>query len=425
MSICRLFCLYIAVVFLSVVSCVAQSISPQLDLTHTMDYTLHRASSSDPTGANFDSRLLLPGKTMTLLDVDGPGMVSHIWMTISDTEKFHLKRLVLRIYWDGEETPSVETPLGDFFGQNLGDYHNFESAMISVGNDHGMNCFFPMPFRKHARITLTNDGHVMAKSVYYNIDYRLGAKTADKDSLYFHAQYRQAQPNHSDAPDFYNNPATNKRINKDGKDNYVFMETTGHGHFVGVTMGVLQNQDEWWGEGDDMFFIDDPAMPKIQGTGAEDYFLGAWDFGTSRFAYQNFGAPIKGDRLAGSRSVVYRFHLDSPIPFTKYFKATIEHGHANVRTDSYYSVAYWYQAEPHAAFPALPAVQDRLPSLMFTGGPGNGPQQDLAPPPPTPTVLNPAGSTPASTTEVSPSGTRTETEPSPLPKAKKPPAKRK
>jgi hypothetical protein len=134
-------------------------------------------------------------------------------------------------------------------------------------------------------------------------------------------------------------------------------------------MSVLQNQDGWWGEGDPMFFIDGATMP-AGGTGAEDYFLGAWGFG-SAFSYQLYGAPQVGTGMAGESQSVYRFHLDSPIPFAKSMKATIEHGSANNRSDNYYSVAYWYQMEPHAAFPPLPPVDDRVPTLQIVGGPGN------------------------------------------------------
>lgn len=377
----------------------SQDIRPGVDLTKPQEYVLHRASSTDPLGGNADWRLLPPSQTMTLLDVDGPGSISHVWITINDREKYHLKRLVLRMYWDNESSPSVETPLGDFFGLNLGDYHNWESAVLSVGNERGMNCFFPMPFRKHARITLTNEGHLPAQNVYFNIDYRTGPKTADGNSLYFHAQYRQAAPNHAWTTDWYSNgdAAINNRPNLDGKENYVFAEAHGRGHYVGLTLGVLQNQDNWWGEGDDMLFIDDAEKPAIVGTGAEDYILGAWGFGPNRFSYQTYGAPLKGDELAGSRSIVYRFHLDSPVPFTKYFRGTIEHGHANHRTDSYYSESYWYQTEPHTPFPPLPPVEERLPAIFATGGPGNGPQKDLAPPATSPTTapgVPPAVSTP-------------------------------
>jgi hypothetical protein len=149
------------------------------------------------------------------------------------------------------------------------------------------------------------------------------------------------------------------------------MEAKGRGHFVGVTMSVLQNQDGWWGEGDDMFFVDGENTPSINGTGSEDYFLGAWDFGNHAFSYGPFGAPVKGEEWAGSRSSVYRFHLDSPITFTRSLRATIEHGHANVRSDNFFSVAYWYQTEPHLAFPPLPPLEQRIPRLHAVGGPGN------------------------------------------------------
>ena len=128
-------------------------------------------------------------------------------------------------------------------------------------------------------------------------------------------------------------------------------------------MSVLENADGWWGEGDDMFFVDGETLPSINGTGTEDYFLGAWDFNGKPFAYGLFGAPVVGQERAGERWSVYRFHLDSPIPFTKSLRATIEHGHANDRADNYSSVAYWYQTEPHAAFPPLPPVEARLPRL--------------------------------------------------------------
>ena len=136
-------------------------------------------------------------------------------------------------------------------------------------------------------------------------------------------------------------------------------------------MSILQNQDDWWGEGDDMFFIDGETQPSINGTGSEDYFLGAWGFAAGSFHYDSYGAPVKGPEKAGSRSSVYRFHLDSPITFTKSMRATIEHGHANHRSDDFFSVAYWYQSEPHAPFPSLPNLEQRIPKIYPVGGPGN------------------------------------------------------
>jgi hypothetical protein len=230
-----------------------------------------------------------------------------------------------------------------------------------------------MPFQKHALITVTNEGKAEVEAFYFNLDYRALSHALPADTLYFHAQFRQAQPNHGWTNDWVNNgdPRVDNAKNLDGKDNYVWMEATGKGHFVGVTMSVLQNQDFWWGEGDDMFFIDGDTHPTITGTGSEDYFLGAYDFGRATSSYRLFGARVIGDEHAGTRTSAYRFHLDSPITFTKSLKATIEHGHANHRSDNFYSVAYWYQTEPHAQFPSLPSVDQRLPRLQPTGGPGN------------------------------------------------------
>lgn len=345
----------------------------QPDLTRQQRYTQHRASSSDPKGANADFRRVAPGATDTVLDTDGPGTISHLWFTIGDSEPYSLKRIVLRIYWDKEATPSVEAPIGDFFGLGLGEYFLWHSQLLSVGGDRALNCFFPMPFRHHARITITNEGTQRINALYYNIDYRTDARPLPADTLYFHAQYRQAQPNHGWTSNWQHNgdPSVNGKANLDGKDNYVWMEATGHGQYVGVTMSILQNQNDWWGEGDDMFFIDGARTPSIAGTGSEDYFLGAWGFGSQPFSYALYGAPVLGGSHAGSRSSVYRFHLDSPIPFAKSIRATIEHGNANHRSDNFYSVAYWYQAEPHAPFPPLPPVADRIPAQQAVGGPGS------------------------------------------------------
>ena len=149
----------------------AQTPTWQPDLTRQQTYTQHRASSADPTGGNADRKVVAPGATETVLDVDGPGVVSHIWFTIADPEPYHLKRIVLRIYWDGESTPSVEAPIGDFFGLGLGIYHNWQSEMLSVGSDKALNCFFPMPFRHHARITVTSPARMPPES---GIRLRLG-----------------------------------------------------------------------------------------------------------------------------------------------------------------------------------------------------------------------------------------------------------
>jgi hypothetical protein len=338
----------------------AQTLGPMLgSLATPHHYVLKTVSSYDRTGGNADYRPIAPGATLTVMDADGPGVITHLWMTIADNEPFHLKKLVLKIYWDGERTPSVLAPVGDFFGLGLGEYITFQSLPLAVASNKALNCFFPMPFARHARITVTNQGRERVQALYYSVEYRALPSPLPQSTLYFHAQYRQATPNHG---------IPGATINLDGKNNYVWMEATGRGHFVGVTMSVIENQDGWWGEGDDMFFIDGEKLPSINGTGTEDYFLGAWDFSGGPFSYLLFGAPVRGQELQGQRWSVYRFHLDSPIPFTKSLRATIEHGTANDRSDNFYSVAYWYQTEPHAPFPPLPEVEDRLPQVIPLAG---------------------------------------------------------
>ena len=340
-------------------------------LPQVKDYVQHRSSSYDRSGGNADFRVLAPGETLSLLDQDGPGLITHLWVTIASDDPHHLKALVLRMYWEGESAPSVEAPIGDFFGLGLGDYHLYQSIPLQVGSDKALNCFFPMPFAKHARVTVTNEGAIKTDAFYFNLDYRAYSKPLAPEPLYFHAQYRQAAPARGTSNQWRSNGDMDSKKNLDGEGNYVWMEATGRGHFVGVTMSVLQNQDKWWGEGDDMFFVDGEKLPSINGTGSEDYFLGAWDFGGHPFSYGLYGAPVVGQELAGGRSSIYRFHLDSPITFTKSLRATIEHGHANHRSDNYYSVAYWYQTEPHAPFPPLPALEERVPRIYPVGGPGN------------------------------------------------------
>jgi hypothetical protein len=213
-------------------------------------------------------------------------------------------------------------------------------------------------------MTVTNEGKQNVGSFYSNIDYQL-VPSLPQSSLYFHAQYRQATPNAAVAFS-----SGEKELNIEGKRNYVYVETRGAGHLMGVTLGVLQNRENWMGEGDDMVFVDDETKPVITGTGSEDYFNGAWDFGgrdgAIPFAHLYNGAPyIAAPERAGGRYCLYRWHADNPITFRRYLKHTMEHGHANDRADCFYSVAYWYQAEPYTDFPALPAVGERIPALKL------------------------------------------------------------
>jgi D-arabinan exo alpha-(1,3)/(1,5)-arabinofuranosidase (non-reducing end) len=324
-----------------------------------------KQSSYDRTGGNGDRWPIASGETKEVFNASGPGVISHIWFTIAAPSSYHLKEIVLRIYWDGNSKPSVETPVGDFFGLNLGQYNVYQSAFLNCSSVKALNSYFAMPFRKSARITVTNEGAQNVGSFYSNIDYQLVPSLPER-SLYFHAQYRQATPNR--AVKF---AAGEKELNLDGKPNYVYMESKGSGHLMGVTLGVLQNDERWMGEGDEMVFVDDDSKPVITGTGSEDYFCGAWDFGgrdgAVPFAHLYNGAHlISSAERIGGRYCLYRWHADNPITFRKSLKHTMEHGHANNRADCFYSVAYWYQSEPYTDFPALPALAERTPTIKLS-----------------------------------------------------------
>src|SRR5579859_3132191 len=152
-----------------------QTVGWMPDVTQQQTYTLHRSSSFDRSGRNEDFRTLQPGASETVLDVDGPGMVSHIWFTLNAPESDALKKIVIRMYWDGESSPSVEAPIGDFFGLGTGQYVHWESLVLSAGADKSLNCYFPMPYAKHAKITVINQGEKKLNSLYWNIDYRVNA----------------------------------------------------------------------------------------------------------------------------------------------------------------------------------------------------------------------------------------------------------
>ncbi len=336
------------------------------DYARAQDYRSLKQSSHDTTGGNADRFTIKPGATQELFNSPGPGIISHIWFTIAAQSQNHLKELVLRAYWDGNAKPSVEAPVGDFFGLNLGQYVLYESEYLAcspgrIPTTGAVNCYFAMPFRKSARMTVTNEGSAMVGAFYSNIDYMLVPSLPD-DAMYFHAQYRQANPHVANK---------DSNLNPTGEKNHVYLETKGRGSLMGVTLGVLINADGWMGEGDDMIFVDDPSKPIIIGTGSEDYFLGSWNFGARDgaipFAHRYYGAPlIMMPERTGGRYCCYRWHGDNPVTFTKYLKHTMEHGHANDRGDNFFSVGYWYQTEPYTDFPALPPVADRIPKLHLS-----------------------------------------------------------
>ena len=372
---------------LLLIACVTLQVgSNAQELWMPRDYTPQRISSYDRSGGNDDgnwANRIEPGQTRLVGEVVGPGIIKHIWMTIASNEPYHLKKMVLRMYWDDEDSPSVEAPIGDFFGLGLGKYVMYESKYTSVGSQKALNAKFAMPFKKKAKITITNEGEQAVNAFYYNIDWEKH-KSLPAETMYFHAQYRQQTPTDGWTNEWPNNyvPKINNHKNVDGTGNYVMMEATGAGNYIGATHSIIQNQGDWWGEGDEMMYIDGAKDAQIKGTGAEDYYLGAWCYGgcginpfggtKPTFAYQTYGNPQNGGDNKGAEWTVYRFHDNSPIPFKKSFKMTIEHGHANHRSDNYYTVAYWYQTEPHAAFPGLSPVKSRIPSILEVGGPSTG-----------------------------------------------------
>ena len=336
------------------------------------DYKTRRSSSWDRSGGNNDAVHVDPGKEATLLDITGAGVVTHLWFTINSSDPMHLKNLVLRAWWDGETSPSIESPIGDFFGLGLGEYYTYQSALVAVAPIKALNAYFKMPFASTARFSVTNEGTIPTQSLYFAVDYVALAQLPDNLGR-FHAQYRQAAPCKASANNWTNEyaPDINGKKNLNGEGNYVFLEATGRGHFLGVTHAVLQNQDQWFGEGDDMIFIDGDTAPTINGTGTEDYYNGAWDFGGNAFANMHQGAPYVVDpERIGGRYCLFRWHTESPITFEKSIRVTIEHGHGNHRADDFYSTAFWYQTEPHAAFPALPKPADRVPRVFRVGGAG-------------------------------------------------------
>lgn len=328
-------------------------------LARLRNYKSRRSSSWDRTGGNADWVTVDPGQTATVLDVAGAGVITHIWFTINSPDPMHLKNLVLRAWWDGESSPSVEVPIGDFFGLGLGEYFVYQSALTVVAPIKALNAYFTMPFSSAARMTVTNEGPDRTRSLYFAIDY-VTLPALPEGLGRFHAQYRQAAPCKAVESD---------GKNLTGRDNYVFLEAAGKGHFIGVTLSVVQNERGWYGEGDDMIFIDGDALPTINGTGTEDYFNGAWDFGGQSFANLHQGVPYCVDpEHIGGRYCQYRWHTEGPLAFEKSIRVTIEHGTADNRSDDFYSTAYWYQTEPHAAFPPLPAPADRVPKVFAVGG---------------------------------------------------------
>ena len=334
------------------------------DLAKLRDGRSKRVSSFDRSGRNKDSVTIEGGATQVLADIEGAGTVRHIWFTIACEDECYLRKTVLRMYWDGMDYPSVEAPVGDFFGVGHAKANSYSSVALNMSANPGqdqraaMNCYFPMPFSEGARIVVENECDVPIRAFYYYIDYdELDAPPADQGR--FHTQWRRNNPC---------KPPTHlgkdPEVNLTDKDNYLILEAKGRGHYVGCNMSIHNLYGGWWGEGDDMFMIDGEKWPPdLHGTGSEDYFAHAWGMQVQN-AYLYNGVSYNKPGTVGSinqRITVYRYHIADPVIFHKSIRVSIEHGHANDRCDDYGSTAYWYQTLPHKRFPKFPKMDDRLP----------------------------------------------------------------
>jgi len=329
-----------------------------------------RISSYDHKGGNDDRIYVAPGQSAVLADIAGAGCITHLWCTFMNEgfqpEKNSLRKVVLRMYWDEEKSPSVEAPIGDFFGMGHAQTRNFVSAPLQMSPQDGkaLNCWFPMPFARGARLEIANECDTRL-IFYYYVDYEAWRETP-ADLLRFHAQWRRTCPTQGIPDDSMPNREWSfEGQNTTGEGNYVILEAAGAGHYVGCNINIhnLRKSAKWdWpGEGDDMIFIDGEKWPpSLHGTGTEDYVNMGW------CPQQEYNAPYHGLILGGrdnwkGKISYYRYHIQDPVIFEKSIRVTIEHGHANHRSDDWSSTAYWYQSEPHQKFPKLKPVADRLP----------------------------------------------------------------
>ena len=298
------------------------------------------------------------GETFTLADIQGPGAIQHIWMTPTGNWRFS----ILRVYWDDEKEPSIEVPVGDFFGTGWGEYAHLNSLPVNVNPGSAFNCYWQMPFRKHCRITMQNINDKDPMNLYYQIDYTL--TDVPDDVAYFHAQFRRTNPN----------PYK--------KDLTLLEGVKGKGQYVGTYLAWGVNNNGWWGEGEIKFFMDgDTDFPTINGTGTEDYFCGSYDFdtrkknasGVDEVNYQEFSTPYvglhqvirpDGHYKARQRFGMYRWHIMDPIRFEKDLRVTIQDlgwrsgGRYLPQMSDVASTVFWYQTEPHAPFPKLPSKDE-------------------------------------------------------------------
>jgi hypothetical protein len=347
-----------------------------------------RESSWDRSGGNLDFMTIGPGCSAVLADLEGPAVITHIWLA----QKCHYRECLLKITWDNSSQASVICPLGDFFCLGNSIVNSFQSLLFSASTrvphrfDEGaaLNCYAPMRFNDRALIEIINES-AEEHQQFFHIDYETLEGPFDATRGYFHAEFRRANPFMG-----WGGQYTNRDVrhfpNKEKcayENNYVILETRGHGHYIGCNLSVTNLSGDWWGEGDEMIWIDGYKWPPdIHGTGSEDYFNQAW--GMNKTAFLRNGSSIwegdtsdgsryqgvkvgYGGRLYGGYQTSYVFHIENPVRFDRSIKVTIEAGHANFRSNEMSSVAYWYAAEPSAVV-APPPVKQRMPVLRDNYG---------------------------------------------------------
>ena len=356
------------------------------EITRIQNRKTGRCSSWDTSGRNADSWKIGPGETRVLADIKGPGQITHIWMTQGN----HYRECLIRITWDDAKFPSVLCPLGDFFGLGHGIVNSYQSQFFTASTPSpnqfnkgcALNCYLPMPFRKRALIELVNESKEIHNQYFY-IDY----ETMDdlpEDVGYFHAEFRRSNPFGGWGHEIRVNTPEADIANKDRlawENNYVILDTKGRGHYFGCNLSVTNFQGTWWGEGDDMIWVDGYKWPPdLHGTGSEDYLNQAW--GMQDNAFQRNGTSIHERNTApvlsgshydapfpriGSYQTSYVHHIENPVRFQKEIKVTIEHGHGNHLANEMSSVAYWFADSPTQAIKP-PSIEKRMPVLRDNQG---------------------------------------------------------
>ncbi|WP_343303500.1 glycoside hydrolase family 172 protein [Chitinophaga niabensis] len=341
--------------------------TPQNDLSSLAQIqqgvTSKRVSSYDKSGGNDDFLKIADGEKKVIFDESGAGIINHIWITMAPHPgAMNRNDIIIRMYWDGKEYPSVVSPIGPFFGQGWNEAYEFNALPISASPDHGKGLvsYFNMPFSKGARIEIENQSGRAIDAFYFYVDY-VSMDKLPAGMGRFHSWYNK-QLMGASKEEGENEWAILGKYgnNTTGKDNYVFADIKGKGHFVGVNYYVHSPSPMWYGEGDDMIYIDGAEKPTLHGTGTEDYFNTAF-CPKNVFSHPYYGyARVNNDMGWLGRTHLYRFHVTDPLFFNKSLKFTIEHGHNNVLTLDLASVAYWYQNEA-SPVPPIPDKESRRP----------------------------------------------------------------